>query len=130
MEEVGSQEGDIETCSTIRCPFYGFSYHEHEDQIIFLGSRNNQCPLSGKLHLDVSEEEKSISPCRMEVEGEMPDWERCNLNNTLDMALHFHIFAKKAHVKPADSEREIPFVNWHLHVMGYKPLSDSESYSS
>jgi len=50
------------------CPFYGFS--AVEEMKVFMDTKGNQCALvSG-----------SFSPCKMEVDGETPDWYSCSLN--------------------------------------------------
>jgi hypothetical protein len=49
-----------------RCPFYGFNCFGE----ILMDSEGNQCALMMN----------SISPCQMEMQDLLPDWEKCSFN--------------------------------------------------
>ena len=51
-----------------KCPFYGF--HPSSRYQVLIDSQGNQCALDNE----------NYTPCKMEVLGEIPEWDRCPLN--------------------------------------------------
>lgn len=53
-----------------KCRYYGYAALERNRELV--ASHGNQCALIYNAH----------SPCRMEIEGDEPDLENCELHNT------------------------------------------------
>lgn len=117
-ERTNAQEGDIEISSTIRCPFYGFHYVDRMNA--FIDSMGNQCPLV----------RNAYAPCRMEIKGEMPDWERCQYNNS-DSLQELSNIIQNANVFRDKEEcgfgemRPIQLKDWMSHIIRGTPLPDT-----
>jgi len=96
-----------------RCPFYGF--FGAPAQGVFLDQGGNQCALLTT----------SYSPCRMEMRGEIPNWDGCPFNIEEDskkflreLADSFRVFPDEFRPEGVKSWEGISFRTWYYHVMG------------
>jgi len=97
-----------------RCPFYGFG----EVMGVFSDTKGNQCPLI------IS----SYSPCQMEFEGDVPNWNRCPLNKGKYSILikkimaTSKIFPEEFSPPGQSSWKGMPFKKWYKYIMEREPV--------
>jgi hypothetical protein len=99
-----------------KCPFYGF--HTSLSCNAILDQLGNQCGL----------ETREFMPCPMEVRGETPDWNQCDLRNvsrkekTIANLIRekFRVFAQEFYPIKGKSWKGISFKQWLDYVMGSK----------
>ena len=103
---IPTEQGD-----RYRCPFYGF-YGSSELMILNEKPGSNACGLK----VDCN------SPCRMETEGNVPDWENCGLNNDGNSEA-LETIASDFSVYFAEG-RSMPFVEWYEEVMDEREEED------
>ncbi len=97
-----------------RCPFYGFS----EAMGVFMDQKGNQCPLILS----------SYSPCRMEVEGKLPSWDRCPFNKGKNRTVikkiiaTSKIFPEEFSPPGQSSWKGMSFKKWFKYIMGQESV--------
>ncbi len=93
-----------------RCPFYRFSplLDIMRDQRV-----GNQCAI-----LSDRGEHGMFSPCKMEVDGETPDWEHCFLAGECRQDTVALRIGERVTVFPEEFPPEgVPFADWYRYVM-------------
>ncbi len=100
-----------------KCPFYGFASGTmfSSDAPIFMDTDGNQCALATS----------SFSPCRMEKEGNVPDWNNCSLNckdkeskeALLFIKKNFKIFPKEFVPQGKSPWKGLSFSKWWKYIM-------------
>ena len=85
------------------CPFYGMAMGEG----YFLDTNGNQCALISGRH----------SPCKMELDGEKPNWYNCSHNNS-EIILDLMNRNPPIKIFPDELKKGINFKEWYEYVMG------------
>ena len=87
-----------------KCPFYGF----RQAMEIFVDTEGNQCPLI-----------RDYSPCRMEIERNIPDWKKCRLYNSklLSKIKDKKIFPRELAPQPIEGWSGIIFNDWAEYIL-------------
>ena len=90
-----------------RCPFYGFHFFENN----FYDQNGNQCPFITKRY----------APCQMEINDEIPDWDKCRFFNTEENRVIVGEIFTKTRILPKEFQPEDGsdwvMIDWVSYIM-------------